>query len=186
MERDSAGILERELSAGEKLLWSGQPLGGIRLRKQDAILIPFSLLWGGFAVFWEAGVIHSNAPFFFRLWGIPFVLVGIYLIVGRFFMDSKVRSKTVYGVTNERILIVSGFFSRNLRSLNLKTLSEVNLSEKPDGTGTITFGPNYPVFQNPGAGWPGYSKYASPSFELIERVRDVYDIIRRAQSESLK
>jgi hypothetical protein len=186
MERDSAGILERELSAGEKLLWSGQPLGGIRLRKQDTILIPFSLLWGGFAIFWEAGVIHSNAPFFFRLWGIPFVLVGIYLIVGRFFMDSKIRSKTVYGVTNERILIVSGFFSRNFRSLNLKTLSEINLSEKSDGTGTITFGPNYPIFQNPGAGWPGSNKYASPSFELIERARDVYDIIRRVQSDSLK
>ena len=186
MEPNSTGVLERELSAGEKVLWSGQPLDGLRLRKQDAFLIPFSLLWGGFAIFWEAGVINSNAPFFFRLWGIPFVLVGLYLIVGRFFADAKMRGKTVYGVTNERVLIVSGLFSRNFRSLNLKTLSEINLSEKSDGTGKITFGPSYPIFQNPGAGWPGFSKYASPSFELIERVRDVYDIIRRAQSESTK
>jgi hypothetical protein len=186
MELDSTRVLERELSAGEKLLWSGQPLDGIRLRKQDAMLIPFSLLWGGFAIFWEAGVIHSNAPFFFRLWGIPFVLVGLYLIVGRFFVDAKMRSKTVYGVTNERVLIVSGFFSRNFRSLNLKTLYEINLSEKLDGTGTITFGPNYSMFQNPGAGWPGTGKYSSPSFDLIERARDVYEIIRHAQSAATK
>lgn len=186
MGENVTDILARELSAGEKILWCGQPLGGIRLRKQDAVLIPFSLLWGGFAFFWEAGVIHSNAPFFFRLWGIPFVLVGLYLIVGRFFVDSQLRKKTIYGVSNQRVLIVSGFFSRNFRSLNLKTLSEINLSENADGSGAITFGPNYSLMQNPGAGWPSYARDRPPSFELIERVRNVYEVIRRAQSESLK
>ena len=186
MEQKSASIFNQELSHGEKLLWSAQPLGGIRLRKQDAYLIPFSLLWGGFAIFWETGVIHSNAPFFFRLWGIPFVIVGLYLIFGRFFADAQLRSKTFYAVTDQRILIISGFFSRNLRSINLKTLSEITLNERTDGSGTITFGPVYPLFQNPGAGWPGYSRYASPSFDLIERARDVYGVIRRAQSESVK
>ena len=188
MEENANVILARELSAGEKILWCGQPLGGVRLRKQDAFLIPFSLLWGGFAVFWEVGVIHSNAPFFFRLWGIPFVLVGLYLVIGRFFVDAQVRKKTIYGVSNQRILIVSGFSSRNFRSLGLKTLSEINLSEKADGTGTITFGPDYPLMQNPGAGWPRYGRFtpAPPAFDLIENVRSVYEVVRRAQSESLK
>ncbi|MBW8864181.1 MAG: hypothetical protein JF609_04510 [Verrucomicrobia bacterium] len=186
MVQNIASILERELSSGEKLLWSGRPLGGIRLRKQDAFMVPFSLMWGGFAIFWEAGVIYSNAPFFFRLWGIPFVLVGLYLILGRFFVDAKLREKTFYGISDERVLIISGFFSRNLRSLNLKTLSEINLSEKEDGTGTIAFGPAYPMTQFPGGGWPSRRGYTPPSFEMIERVRDVYDIIRRAQSDSVK
>jgi hypothetical protein len=187
MYQDSANIFQAELSSSEKLIWSGQPLTGVRLRKQDALLIPFSFLWGGFAIFWEWSVFNSKAPIFFRLWGVPFVLVGLYLILGRFFVDAKQRAKTFYGLTNERVIIISGIFSRNVKSLNLKTLSEINLDEKSDGSGTITFGSNYlPTARWVGNGWPGANQYALPSFELIERVKEVYDQIRRAQNEIAK
>ena len=178
-------FIHQELSSGEKLLWSGQPRTGIRFRKQDALLIPFSLLWGGFAIFWETSVFRSNAPFFFRLWGIPFVLIGIYLIAGRFFVHAKQRKKTFYAVTNSRVIIFSGLFSRNVRSLNLKTLSEINLDESSDGSGTILFGPIYSMMQNPGGGWPGSGKYTAPNFEMIENARQIYDLVRRVQTEAL-
>ena len=69
----------------EKLLWLGRPKQGLMFSKKDLLQVPFSLMWGGFAIFWESMAVRQvNAPFFFKLWGIPFVLIGLYLIIGRF------------------------------------------------------------------------------------------------------
>jgi Bacterial PH domain len=147
MFQSAETILNPQLNSGERLLWSGQPRGGIRLRGQDAMLIPFSLLWGGFAIFWEcmALIATKKAPgpigVVFPLFGLPFVGVGLYLIFGRFFVDAKVRARTFYGVTNERIIIINGFFSQQTKSLQLRTLTDVSLTQRPDGSGTISFGP---------------------------------------------
>jgi hypothetical protein len=53
-------------------------------------------------------VLIGGVPLFFALWGIPFILVGSHLIFGRFLVDAKQRAKTTYGLTGERVVIVSG------------------------------------------------------------------------------
>src|SRR6185295_3995125 len=70
------GVIRRELGGAEQLLWSGRPSQGLVLRAMDVVLIPFSIMWGGFAIFWETIALISGAPLFFALWGVPFVLVG--------------------------------------------------------------------------------------------------------------
>lgn len=177
--------IAREMEPNERLVWSGVPRRGIALRRGDVFLIPFSIMWGGFAIFWEAGVLGSGAPLFFALWGIPFVLVGLYLIFGRFLVDAKTRAKTAYGLTDRRIIIVSGLFSRSVKSLQLRTVSDITLDEKSDGTGTITFGPSHPMARwVGGAAWPGASSYFGPAFDMISRARDVYKRIRDAQGSA--
>lgn len=176
-------VISRELESDERLVWSGVPKQGLRLRPSDAALIPFSLLWGGFAIFWESTVLSSKAPGFFALWGIPFVLVGLYMIVGRFFVDARQRTATAYGITNKRAIIVSGLFSRTVKSLTLRTLTDVTLTERRDGSGSITFGTT-PVWGAGfgGSSWPSKSGYQLPSFDLIEDAKAVYSQLRAAQS----
>jgi len=183
-DRDTASsAIRQQLSLGERLLWSGQPRRGIRLRSSDTFLIPFSLLWCGFAIFWECGVMTAKGtPSFFKLWGIPFVLVGLYIVFGRFIVDARMREGTFYGITTERIIIVSGLFSRKTKSLQLRTLSDISLTERADKSGTITFGPQHPMAWGMPAGWPGAGQYVAPAFDMIDGAKEVYDLIRQTQN----
>jgi hypothetical protein len=184
LNAEPESLLASQLVAGERLLWSGQPRQGVFLRASDAFLIPFSLLWGGFAIFWEYSVLSmGEAPLFFALWGLPFVVIGLYFIAGRFFVDAKQRANTVFGVTNQRVLIMSGLFNRKVKSVNLRTLSDISLDERANGTGTVSFGPTNPfaLWGSAGMAWPGMPT-ASPAFELIPNARSVYEIVRKAQA----
>ena len=156
-------LFQDELSGGERLLWNGQPKQGLMLRVNDLFLIPFSLFWGGFVIVWEFQAINSGAPLFFKLWGIPFLLVGFYITVGRFFGDAYQRAKTYYAVTNERVIIISGLLNRNVRTLTLKTLPEISLNIKGNGRGTITFGASLPMASwSAGLAWPGMGNISRP------------------------
>jgi hypothetical protein len=172
----------RELRSGEQALWIGQPSQGLVLRGSDAFLIPFSLLWCGFAIFWEVSVLAGGGPWFFSLFGVPFVLAGLYFVVGRFWVDAAQRRHTFYAVTSDRIVIVSGLFAPRVQSLSIDRLSDVSLNERSDGTGTITFGPVPPWYWwYGGSSWPGFGVQAVPSFELISDARRIYEVIHEAQ-----
>ncbi|MBM4046632.1 MAG: hypothetical protein FJ279_16095 [Planctomycetes bacterium] len=188
---DAQRRIESVMVSGERLLWSGQPKGGIQFRAADALLIPFGLVFCGFAIFWEVLALMATAKargpiaIAFPLFGVPFVLLGLYIVFGRFIVEAKRRERTFYGVTNERAIIISGLLSQSTKSLNLRTLSDITLSERSDGSGSITFGPTHPFgwpFQ--GTSWPGGSQYTSPCFDLIPNAREVYDVLRKAQRES--
>jgi len=172
-----------EIGPGEHALWWGRPRQGVVLRGSDVFTIPFSLMWCGFAIFWEMSVASSGtAPGFFVLWGIPFVAVGLYMVIGRFFVEAMQRSKTYYALTSDRVLIVSGVISRTIKSLSLNTLSDVTLTEGRGGNGSITFGPQSPFGSMFGGApsWPG-ARQQSPRFDLIDNAKIVYEKIRSAQ-----
>ena len=188
MPQSPETILTQKLDHNERLLWSGQPLRGIRLRAQDARLIPFSILWCSFAIFWEYMALTqtlkapTHTDIVFPLFGLFFVFFGLYFLFGRFFVDALNRAHMFYGITSDRIIIVSGLFSQQIKSLQLRTLTDVSLTERSDGSGTITFGPTYMMNAfSRGNFYPGRGGYAPPSFDLIEHAKDVYDIVRNAQ-----
>jgi hypothetical protein len=178
--------IENELRAvlgpGEKLVWSGRPGQGIVFQPSDVFFIPFSIIWFAFAIFWETTVVQTGAPFFFKLWGIPFILVGLYMTIGRFFTEARKRSRTYYGITNDRIIIKSGLFNQSVKSLNIKTLSDLSFTQRKNGSGTITLGP--PVYRQWSFKGPdifGHNK--GPQFEAIQNVKAVYDKIVAIQRD---
>jgi hypothetical protein len=146
----------------------------------DALLIPFSLLWGGFAIFWESTVLASGAPGFFALWGVPFVAVGLYLIGGRFFVDAWVRGGTRYVLTDQRAIIERLRAGYALTSLELPG-QQISLSGMAaDGTGTISFGaqlsPMSVLGRNQWGIWAPW--LGTPTFEGVEGARALFEQIQ--------
>lgn len=124
-------------------------------------------------------MILKDAPVYVILWAIPINVVVFYVVLGRFILDARARAKTFYGITNERIIIIKGRFSREVKSLSLRTLADVSLSERGDGSGSIAFGPLHPMGY-----WARGSRYDPPAFDMIEQARSVYEIIRQAQAST--
>jgi hypothetical protein len=65
MEYGAKQLILHELEAGERLLWAGQTRRGICFRWGDIYVIPFSLIWASFSIFWEIQAFRENAPVFF-------------------------------------------------------------------------------------------------------------------------
>ena len=176
------------LLSGERILWTGQPKQGIAASGRDVMLIPFSLMWGGFAIFWNVSVWSApeqgqGPDLFFRLWGLPFLVVGLYLIFGRFLHDAAARKRSYYAVTDQRILVLRGLISSNLRSLDIRRLPKLELSEHRDGTGTIEFEGDNSIF---GSGRNGFG-YWTPAlssavqFFRIEDPRRIFELVRNQE-----
>ncbi len=185
-------FIKTYLQGEEKLLWSGQPTKGIKLRPHDIFFIPFGLFMAVFAIVWLSIGLHVTFTeeaeetglviwIFMLLFGLPFLIIGLYFLLGRFLVEAKQRKKTFYGVTSERIIVVSGLFSQKVTSLNLRTLTDITMHQKRDGSGTIIFGPSnfmsniFIAFQQFGMG------QISPQFEFIPNVIEVHNIIRDTQ-----
>ena len=135
------------------------------LHSFDALAIPFSLLWN-----------CSR--------GLCFSCDRVASAVGRFFVDAKQREKTYYALTNERIIILSEWFIPNVRTVNLKALSDISISVKSNGRGTITLGRDLPFASwYARSAWTGTRRYFAPYLEMIENARQVYDLIRKIQRE---
>jgi hypothetical protein len=191
-------LLASDLLRDEEVIWTGQPDPKVLFSKADAFLIPFSLIWGGFALFWEGAVIASllagddhsgngGSLYFFVVFGVPFVLMGLYFIFGRFIYKRIKKKKTYYVITNKRAISLSTFPGRNLKSAFLDQMASIEKAGRVGGIGSITFGNQgwMTQYENTGmdffAGAMGESR---PNFFDIHDIDRVYEVIMSARDEA--
>lgn len=173
-------VIASELEPDETLLWHGQPRQGFLWRGSDWYFVPFGLFWLAMTVYMGVAMLTSDEEGLLAvaLFGVPFLLIGLYLVPGKFFLDARARRRTFYGLTDRRVIIVSGLFSTTVNSLLRKTLNDVSVQQKRDGSGTIYFGQkNAFEAMYSGMPWPGYEP--TPQFERIPDVREVHRLLLR-------
>lgn len=123
------------LTSGEYILWKGCPGKGKILSKYDVFMIPFSIFWCGFAFFWEWSALQNGFGMF-PLFGIPFVCVGIYMVIGRFFHMAWLRKRTYYVITNLKIIRKQ---NKKIDVMMGKNMPSFSVTAYEEGSGTIRF-----------------------------------------------
>jgi hypothetical protein len=151
------------------------------LTQRDFFMIPFSLLWGGFAIFWEYEAtrgVHSAPAAFGGLFGSVFVLFGLYIMIGRFFVDAYVRSKTFYALMDSRLLILREGAFRSVQSFQLHQLPSAQYSGPASGTGTIDLSDGA-ISRSMAAWTPSLAKGAR--LLKIDNARQAFTLIQQTQ-----
>lgn len=140
---------EGVLDGDEHLLWFGRPnaipffLGGVPF-------LIFGIIWGiidlGFISAVGTGVSLRNVPFPALLAGIGFFtlhLLPLWLGVGNMLRLLLVFGNTCYAFTNKRLMLRSGFWGTDFKSVDYDAIQEMEVTVNPVenmlGVGSIRF-----------------------------------------------
>ncbi len=91
------------LGPGESILWQGRPQRANPFTSYDLFMIPFSIFWCG-GIFRTLLSDFKEGLNITDLFLMPFILVGLYLLVGRFILRWYLLRHTDYAITTRKIL----------------------------------------------------------------------------------
>jgi len=187
IDPEAATKAQKEMMSGERVYWAAMPNPSVIFHSDDWAMVPFSLLWGGFAIFWEAGALgywgngqRSGTPSLFMvLWGIPFIVIGQYIIWGRFLYDAWLKKRTYYAVTNRRVLVLQEAWKRKLNWMYLEAIPTIE--REGTMTGTLWFGEKYPLIAGRGQKKRSMSRFAVGGIPVFADIDDVDGVQRLVQ-----
>lgn len=132
--------LQPYVNTDEHLLWSAEAKKGIDFESKDFYSMLIAIVWCLGVIAWVIIGFSMGAPLWFTASiGIPGVVTGFFLLYGRFMIDAIKRKNTIYGLTENNIIIQSGLFKQRVTLINISSISSIVLrNEKKDGSGTIS------------------------------------------------
>jgi hypothetical protein len=199
IQSDAQDKLRQDLLNGEEILWTGQPDPSVLFTQEDIFLVPFSLLWGGFAICIAGLVVYTAfrhpenvhySNYSWIAWPILsiFIAFGLYMIFGRFIYKRYKKRHTYYAVTNKRVLVLTEVRRSDLRAVRFCGIPVLNKDIRSSGTGNIVFGRKLPfgmAYDNTGMELFG-RRYPNPAlaFYDIKDADHVYKLVDRLMKEA--
>lgn len=132
MEVSSDGV-NHYLGQSETILWSGFPLTNIHFIAWDVVAVPFCL----FVIFI---LLNNFSNGHFDVIGLIFFGILLYLTFGRFVNKYYNKKRTLYFLTNERIIIFDKSKNQIIQEQDLRSIKHISKKVSPNGaTGWRTF-----------------------------------------------
>jgi hypothetical protein len=136
-------MARRELESGESIAWMGMPKPRFFTKSTLGIFL-FAIPWTAFSLFWVAGAAEFKIPDFastdiiFPLFGLPFVLIGVSMLLTPI-THYRHTLKTLYMITDRRVVIFEGGSSTTIRSYEAEKLGTITRKERNNGYGDLVF-----------------------------------------------
>lgn len=135
--------LSRE-TGGERVLWQAAPIARIDPKSFGIYL--FAVPWTAFALLWTTMAAAGASAFdgagvlawAFPLFGLPFIAVGLAMMAAPFY-GYYTAARTLYAVTDRRLVRLQLGRALKVHSVPGERLGEMQRSERPDGSGTLSF-----------------------------------------------
>jgi hypothetical protein len=181
-------LIQIKLRGDEQFLWSGVPVQGIRWCKSDWMAVPLKLLLCAASLEWVYLATTSGASLAFIAFGVPAALATSYALASHFFVEARTRKQTEYGVTNQRVIIVTGSsLNAVTRSFPLEALEKVVVQVHANLKGNIELNSPPSEIANQ-INNRSLARGVSAGYELegIDDAQIVYELIIKARSDCLK
>lgn len=140
-------VMQSEMRPGEKLIWADRPSSLRSHAMQHVVTSVFGIPFLAFALFWTwmaSGMLNSDRggtgtsiDYLFPMFGLPFILVGIGLVLSPLWGMWK-GAKTMYALTDQRVIVAEGGASRSVQSWSLEDVDEITRTDR-GGTGDVVF-----------------------------------------------
>lgn len=134
-----AAPLRALLQPGERRLWTGAPVQGLRLTWWDLprIVVAAVPVWVGLKLIRLGLQSDIAGPPGAIVGALAFLMMGVFWLFGHFFEHARRRKTTSYLLTNRRAMVRIG---DQTFEYGIETLRDATVSAYRDGTGTITLG----------------------------------------------
>jgi hypothetical protein len=170
----------RELESTEKLLWRSQPRPTFFTGEAVGTFL-FGIPWTAFAIFWTCGAAGFQIPdlsegfhirFLFPLFGLPFIIVGLFMLATPV-MHYRKMSSTLYAITTQRILIMESNGKTEYTSIAPQRICELTRRETDQGYGDLIISHEFSIDSD------GDKQTKEIGFFNISQVKEVEKIVKK-------
>ncbi|MFT5465491.1 MAG: hypothetical protein ACI8UO_000586 [Verrucomicrobiales bacterium] len=167
-------MVDRELDPGERITWMQMPVARYFTAGSIAAFV-FAIPWTAFAIFWM--VMASQGSTIFSLFGIPFVLIGIGLLLSPVW-NYRAAKKTIYVITDKRAITIHGGTRSRIQSYLPDRLRDLRREERPDGSGDVI------VEQESWTTSKGHTRTRSLGFLGVQNAKEVEDLLEELSKKA--
>ncbi len=198
MDFEISDKIKHHMVNGEELLWSGQPDARKIFTISDIIIIPITAIIFTAVLLTEISfvldiVINNDSSMISNIVKVFFVLlfllVSFYITLGRFVYKKYRKKKTLYAVTNKRIIIIKMGVKEEVTYRVINQISTMTISLGKKGIGSIRFNQHstyYKFYENTGLDVPWlFYGYGGLNFFDIHFAQEVYELISNLRKQSL-
>ena len=170
------------LDSGEQILWQGEPERGVRANIADFRRVLPGLAMVAFALFWTTMAMRAN--FFFGLFGVFFIFVGLRTALEPILWPAFVRARSFYTLTDRRAIIATTLPLQGRRlvsyPMDAQTVIEYVGTTAPSVLFGVPLNTTSKVF-----GWSVQGTPKRAGFEFIKDADQVIAMMRQIQRAQL-